>query len=96
MGSQGREEAIRVSKLLLHPSQPAFESIVVRSFIQKPPITLADVQCANKIFGPSISALKWQTNQKTPDQIVNTVPTAIPKGVREKFQHGVLCIIFFM
>ena len=55
---KGAEEAIRVNKLLLHLSQPTFESIITRNFICNLPITIADVKCANKVFGPSIPALK--------------------------------------
>ena len=74
---KGAEEAIRVSKLLLHPSQPTFEPIVTGNFICNVSITIANVNCANKVFSPFA-------------QIADTVPITIPKSVLEEYQNGIL------
>ena len=91
---KGVEEVVKINLLLLHPSQPAFDSIVTGNLIQNLPITVADIQCANNVYGPSVPVLKWQTTQKSSDYIHDTVPTTISKGMLDENQNGILCIDF--
>ena len=63
---KGAEEAIRVSKLLLHPSLPTFKSIIARKFICNLLITIADVKCTNKVFHPSVHEPPRKLQPKLP------------------------------
>jgi hypothetical protein len=70
------------TKVLGHPSQHDFKAMVAGGMILNCPITVADVIRAEKIYGPSIAALKGKTVRRSPDK-VDTDLIEVPKAILE-------------
>ena len=52
------------------PTVEAFKAMLKGNVIKNCPITAADVDIAEKIYGPAISTLKGKTTRKTPKAVV--------------------------
>ena len=52
------------------PTVEAFKVMLKGNAIKKCPVTAADVDIAEKIYGPAISTLKGKTTRKTPKAVV--------------------------
>jgi len=52
------------------PSIEAFKGILRGNMIKNCPVTIADVDIAERIYGPSISTLKGKTTQQTPKPVI--------------------------
>ena len=55
------------------------------------PVTLADVEAAEQIFGPDIGCLKGKTMQRNPP-IIDSPITPVPASVLKRYQNVTLCI----
>ena len=63
-----------------HPSTRDLKNIVKTNMIANCPVTVADIERAEKIFGPSVPILKGKTVRKTPDPVA-TDYIAVPKSI---------------
>ena len=62
---EGADQARRLYHTIRHPSQQKFETILDHGSILNCPITKADAQHANIIYGPDLAYLKGK-NDRTP------------------------------
>ena len=53
-----------------HPSQKLFKNLIKSNPIRKFPVTIEDAIISKTIYGPNISALKGNTTQSKPEQVV--------------------------
>jgi len=67
------------------------KAILQMSSIKNDPITIEDVNIAEKIFGPDIGSLKGKTTRQKPLPVVDDF-IEIPKGLVDKQQNVTLCI----
>jgi hypothetical protein len=65
-----------------HPSQQDLKAMVVGGMILNCPITVADVIRADKIYGPSIAALKGKTVRQSPEKVVTDL-IEVPRQILE-------------
>jgi hypothetical protein len=85
-----------VSKALFHPAQSRLEKIVEGNFISNLPITLADVQIAEKIYGPSVPAIKGRTTRQQPAAVQDLLPVGIPRPLyEEEYKFVTVCLDLF-
>ena len=68
-----------------------FKAIVKGNMIKNLPISVEDIERAEKIYGPDIYALKGKTTRKSPKPVVNDTIT-IPKELLEKNYQVELCM----
>ena len=57
--------------ILSTPSLDSFKSIIKSNMIRNCPVTIQDINLADRIFGPSISALKGKSTRTTPKAVVD-------------------------
>ena len=85
--SQRQLEQARVAKDLYtkvgHPSQQDFKAMVAGGMILNCPVTVVDVIRAEKIYGPSIAALKGKTVRSSPKKVVTEDLIELPKQILE-------------
>jgi len=67
------------------------KAILQMSSIKNDPITIEDVNIAEKIFGPNVGSLKGKTTRQKPLPVVDDF-IEIPKGLVDKQQNVTLCI----
>jgi hypothetical protein len=63
-----------------HPSTWDLKNIIKSNMIANCPVMVADVEWAEKIFGPSVPILKGKTVHKTPDPVAMDYIT-VPKSI---------------
>ena len=67
-------ERAKAARKLYHivgsPTVEAFKAMLKIKVIKNCPVTAADVDIAEKIYGPAISTLKGKTTRKTPEAVV--------------------------
>ena len=73
------------------PSTATFVDLLKRSVIANCPVTPADVEAAEHIFGPDIGSLKGKTTRRNPP-IVDSPVTPIPAKILKQYQKVTLCI----
>jgi len=73
------------------PSIADFKAIICLNAIRNNPITTADIDVAEKVFGPDIGSLKGKTTRAKPTPVVEDY-IEIPKELYAKQQNIVLCI----
>ena len=91
---QKAREARNLYQMMMFPSVADFKSAIKFNYIEDCPITVEDIEAAEKIFGKDIHALKGKTVRKAPYQVkVNTIE--VPQEVLELHKNVVLGIDFF-
>ena len=79
------------------PSQQKFEAILDHGSILNCPITKADVQRANTIYGPDLAYLKGKTtDHPISPHVVTQVFSPLPAEIAKHHSNITLCIDFFM
>ncbi|MGC8547339.1 MAG: hypothetical protein ACP5MU_06790 [Thermoplasmata archaeon] len=88
------EDAKRARKLY-HivgcPTIENFKTILRQNIIQNCPVTLADVDLAEKIFGPDIGTLKGKTTRKAPPRVKEDL-VEVPPELKEKHKKLSFCM----
>ena len=84
---RARELQITVGR----PSTATFVDLLKRNIIANCPITPADVEAAEHIFGPDIGSLKGKTTRRIPP-IVDSLVTRIPANILKWYQKVTLCV----
>ena len=85
------EQARRARKLygmIGYPSVVDFKNAIKNNLINNCPITIQDIEAAEKIYGPDIAALKGKTTRKQPMR-VNTEIIAVPESIK-RMHHNVI------
>ena len=77
-----------------HPSTSDLKNIVQTNQISKYPITVQDVERAERVFGPSIPSLKGKTTQNAPTPIVSDY-IALPPQILDANKHIALSADIF-
>ena len=73
------------------PSTTMFLDLLKKNGIANCPVTPADVEAAEYIFGPDIGSLKGKTTRRSPP-IVDSPVTAVPADVLQKYRKVTLCV----
>ena len=88
-------ERAKKARLLYHavgtPSVKDFKTMINLNAIKDNPITVQDIEMAEKIFGPDISNLKGKTTRKKPLPVVEDYIT-IPKELTRAQKDVTLCM----
>ena len=84
---RARELQIKVGR----QSTTTFVDLLKRNRIANCPVTPADVEAAEYIFGPDIGSLKGKTMRHSPP-IIDSPVTAIPADVLKCYQKVTLCV----
>ena len=69
----------------------AFKAMLKSNIIKNCPVTAADVDIAEKIYGPAISTLKGKTTRQTPKPVVAD-EVMIPSELLMKHRQIELCM----
>jgi hypothetical protein len=88
---QGAKQARRPMRVLSCPTPEHLRNFICQNLAKDCPITLTDVNNAEKIFDPDVGALKGKSTRSKLVPIKEDV-VAIPKGVTE--QHSKLVLHF--
>ena len=93
--SQDEIERAKQARRLYHsigaPSLRNFKYLIKSNQIQDCPVTVADINNAEKIFGPDVSYIKGKTTRSKPKP-VRPDGIAIPKELRKKINEITLHI----
>ena len=73
------------------PSVKDFKAIIRMNAIKDNPITMEDVDIAEKIYGPSISSMKGKTTRQAPSPVVSSV-VPVPTALYQKHAKISLCV----
>ena len=93
---QGADNARTLYRHIGRPSQQRFEQYIRKGLIRNCPITLADVQRANDIYGPDIAYVKGKTTQKPPlAHIATRIPAPLPDYIAQHHCDITICADFF-
>ena len=88
-------ERAKVARKLYHivgsPTLEAFKAMLKSNIIKNCPVTAADVDIAEKIYGPVISNLKGKTTRQTPKPVVAN-EVMIPSELLMKHRQIELCM----
>ena len=74
--------ARQLQSMVGHPSTRDLKHIVKCNMLTNCPVSVQDIERAEKIFGPSVPILKGKTTRKTPDAIVLDY-VAVPRSIIE-------------
>ena len=78
------------------PSQLKFEAILDHRFILNCPVTKADAQCANAIYGPDLAYLKGKmTEHPASPHVTTQVHLPLPADIAKHHLSVTLCLDFF-
>jgi len=90
------KQARELQAKLGHPSLHDLKSIVSANLISNLPVTIADIDRAEKIFGPSLPILKGKTVRQSPKQVQSDY-LSVPSSILAANQYVTLsCDIFFV
>ena len=93
---EGADRARQLYRTIGRPSQRKFETILDHGSILNCPVTKADAQRANIIYGPDLAYLKGKTTEHTPSTHVATqVPSPLPMDIAKHHSDVTLCLDFF-
>ena len=88
-------ERAKVARKLYHivgsPTLEAFKAMLKSNIIKNCPVAAADVDIAEKIYGPAISTLKGKTTRQTPKPVVAD-EVMIPSELLMKHRQIELCM----
>jgi len=70
---QARELQAKMGRPSLHD----LKAIVSGSLISNPPVSIANINCAEKIFGPSLPILKGKTVRQSPKKVQSDYVSSI-------------------
>ena len=88
-------ERAKVARKLYHivgsPTLEAFKAMLKSNIIKNCPVTAADVDIAEEIYGPAISILKGKTTRQTPKTVVAD-EVMIPSELLMKHRQIELCM----
>ena len=73
------------------PSTATFVEVLKNNGILNCPVTPADVEAAEQIFGPDIGSLKGKTTRRNPP-IVDSPITSVPTTILERYRNVTLCV----
>ena len=86
--------ALRARELQVMMGQPStatFVEALKSNGLSNCPVTPADVEAAEQIFGPDIGSLKGKTTQRNPP-IIDSPITSVPASILKQYQNVMLCI----
>ena len=93
--TQRQFERARTARKLYHnvgtPTVENFKALLRSNVIQNCPVTVEDVNIAEKIFGPSVSSLKGKSTRQKPKPVRADV-IEIPQELVEKHRDIELCM----
>ena len=93
---EGAGRARQLYRTIGGPSQQKFETILDHGSILNCPVTKADAQRTNIIYGPDLAYLKGKTTEHPPSPHVATqVPTPLPTDIAKHHSNVTLCLDFF-
>ena len=93
---EGADQARRLYHTIGCPSQRKFETILDHGSILNCPVTKADAQRANTIYGPDLAYLKGKTTEHPASPHVATqVPSPLPADIAKHHSNVTLCLDFF-
>ena len=93
---EGADRARQLYRTIGCPSQRKFEAILDRGSILNCPVTKADAQCANIIYGPDLAYLKGKTSDHPASPHVATqVFSPLPGDIAKYHSSITLCLDFF-
>ena len=93
---EGADRARQLYCTIGRPSQRKFEAILDHGSILNCPVTKADAQCANIIYGPDLAYLKGKTtDHPTSPHVPTQVPSPLPEEIIKHHSDITLCIDFF-
>jgi hypothetical protein len=93
---RGAEKARELYAFCKYPSIKHFKWIVQSGHIMENDVTLADIEVAEKIWGPNIAALKGKTIRTTPPPVVQDF-VEVPKDIMENNKEVTLAMdVFFV
>jgi hypothetical protein len=88
-------ERAKVARKLYHivgtPTMNNFKSLLQMNIIQNCPVTVKDVNIADKIFGPDMSSLKGKSTRRKPKPVRRDL-IEIPKEIITKHHNVELCM----
>ena len=84
-------EARRVYNIIGNPSLNDFKSIIKMNAIKDCPITLEDIDIAERIFGKDIASLKGKTTRKKPIPVIKDY-VDIPTELKQLHKDVELCV----
>ena len=73
------------------PSPEAFKRLLRQYLVKNNPVTTADADIAEKVFGPDVGALKGKSTRKRPVPVLEDL-VAIPRELIERHQDLTLCM----
>ena len=85
------KQARRLYHIVGCPTVENFKHILRQNIIKNCPVTVEDVNIAEKIFGPDIGALKGKTIRKAPIRVKEDL-VEIPPEIRDKHKDIVYCM----
>jgi hypothetical protein len=95
MFTESQVERAKRARQLYHalgtPSTKDFKTIITMNAIKNLPVTIDDVNLAEKIFGPDIGALKGKTTQTKPAPVVSDY-IEIPTEIVDNHHNVTLCM----
>jgi hypothetical protein len=68
-----------------------FKSIITSNMVKSIPITIDDINKAEKVFGPNVGVLKGKTTQQKPAPVVSDY-VKIPRELVQNHQSVILCM----
>ena len=77
---EGAKKAREFQSIVGHPSTADLKVIVKTNQIANCPVTVDDIDRAEKIYGPSVAILKGKSVRKTPKQVVSDI-VAVPEQI---------------
>ena len=93
---EGADQAQHLYHTIGHLSQRKFETILDHGSILNCPVTKADAQRANIIYGPDLAYLKGKTTEHPASPHVATqVPSPLPADIVKHHSNVTLCLDFF-
>jgi Reverse transcriptase (RNA-dependent DNA polymerase) len=88
---QRAKHARQVYHALGTPSVKDFKMIIVSNQIKNLPVTIEDINIAEKIFGPDIGSLKGKTTRRKPIPVVSDL-IEVPRELYDNHKKATLCI----
>ena len=93
---EGADRARQLYRTIGRPSQRQFEAILDRGSILNCPITKADAQCTNIIYGPDLAYLKGKTtDHPTSPHVPTQALSPLPVEIVKYHSNITLCVDFF-